>query len=355
MRVTHAVAVGSSAEGPEVGGALASRRLGVQQVVNGCSVRESIDLEPGPVQSVVVDGGAQIPVFPSEQAPAQRDALPIPLHAVVSRRAVPPVWVGLEIGGCQAEVGLVGDFTTVTELQLDAVDDLFREVAAPASLEHGVLAEEARRSTAVQLLEAIRGVVRDFSQDSPLLGTVAGESVGLERVEGAVGGVHLGNRGVDGNAACSQVDRAADGLRSVSDSGGSFDDFDPDDAHRHGEVVRRGRRIWGGRHGYAVLQQGDLCASVGVAAPQPDVRAQPKAVLVSEVDPRHGGEDLVDVRVLELLQRLLIDDVCSTGDAGSSGFRCDDHGPVAAVVIRFLSMRDARKSQEHDCCGCRSA
>ena len=62
----------------------------------------------------MVDRGPQVPVFPGEQAPAQRDALPVPLHAVVSRRAVPPVGVGLEVGGCQAEVGLVGDFTTVT-------------------------------------------------------------------------------------------------------------------------------------------------------------------------------------------------------------------------------------------------
>ena len=37
--------------------------------------------------------------------------------------------------------------------------------------------------------------------------------------------------------------------------------------------------------------------------------------------------------------------MCSTGDAGEFRIRCDDHGPVAAVVIRFLSMRDARKKQ----------
>ena len=299
---------------------LAAQELDLSGIVAGSnqdrlqrgSGHEAVHLVPLPVEPVPV------PLRVETQAVVHSDPVVDVGQAMRGlesgelRGTVAAQGIAVEVAVGQAKVGLVRILVGVAEFRGDLLVALTAGLPAPFDVER--VADEAGVSAAVEILEAGAAVAHRLDQvGGPFERPREG---GLDLVEAVVAGaqVDLGEPRLR-HRTRDEVDRAADGVRTVANGGWAFQDLDSVDAADVRHVVGGRRGVGGRRDQHAVLHDGDLLAAFGRGPADADVGAQPEAVLFAHVHARHGGQDLVEVDVVELLECLLIDERSGAGDS----------------------------------------
>ena len=262
--------------------------------------------------------------------------LVIGFDLVQRRHPVAPEWIAGEVRIGQSQVALIRNLVGELQLEVEPVAGVARRKTRFQSV---VGYQETALAAAIHRLVSVGHPLVGFGQESET--RVRRTAVGRVQPPRAVLAAFRNDRSCHfrGDGRRYEVERATDGIRSLGDGRGTFQDLEGMHAPGRREVIRRWRGV--GRRGnqHIVLKQRDAAAALARHAPDADVGPQAESVLDLYRDTGYLPRHALDIGIGESCDVLGSDDMGRTGHVPDIVAATDD-GDFFEEWSRFFLRED---------------